>query len=80
MLTLSFQIKYDTVFGGAIGFTRTQFQLINGFSNVYWGWGGEDDDIYRRLKHFGFNRTRPEGKIGLYNVIGHKLAKKNKYR
>ena len=29
--------------------TPTQFRLVNGFSNQYWGWGGEDDDMYKRI-------------------------------
>ena len=29
--------------------TPVQFRLVNGFSNQYWGWGGEDDDMYKRI-------------------------------
>lgn len=27
---------------------REYFEFINGFLNVFWGWGGEDDDLYVR--------------------------------
>ena len=29
-------------------FTREHFQLVNGFSNSFWGWGAEDDNLYQR--------------------------------
>ena len=25
------------------------FVKVNGFSNLFWGWGGEDDDFYERV-------------------------------
>ena len=30
-------------------FTEESFKKINGYSNEYWGWGGEDDDISHRM-------------------------------
>jgi hypothetical protein len=36
-------------FGGVVSFTRDQYRKINGFPNNFWGWGGEDDEMYRRV-------------------------------
>jgi hypothetical protein len=43
-----FVLNYRRYFGGAIGMTSDQIEIINGFSNLMFGWGGEDDDIYNR--------------------------------
>ena len=61
------------------GFTRTQIERFNGFPNVYWGWGGEDDEILGRIRSVGLAKTRPWGPVGYYKVIPHhhKSAKKN---
>ncbi|CAB1317521.1 unnamed protein product, partial [Coregonus sp. 'balchen'] len=44
-----FRLPYAGYFGGVSGLSKKQFLKINGFPNEYWGWGGEDDDIYNRF-------------------------------
>lgn len=43
---------YDKYFGGITIFDNQQFIKINGFSNKYWGWGAEDDDLFQRCQHY----------------------------
>ena len=39
-------------FGGIVAFNKEIFQKINGYPNNFWGWGGEDDELYKRTKQF----------------------------
>ena len=48
MFFVYFRIGYETIFGGISALTHEQMTKINGYSNRYYGWGGEDDDMYRR--------------------------------
>jgi hypothetical protein len=41
---------FDTYFGGVTIFPINVFESINGYSNEYWGWGYEDDDLLFRCK------------------------------
>ena len=43
------RLMYTTLFGGIEAFSTQHFRLINGFSNQFFGWGGEDDNLYDRL-------------------------------
>ena len=46
-------LKYQEYFGGCILFTKEHYEKINGYSNGYWNWGMEDDDILFRVKQKG---------------------------
>ena len=46
-------IPFDEYFGGITMFPVEDFKKINGFSNKYWGWGFEDDDLLWRCKMKG---------------------------
>lgn len=71
------RLPYKQYFGGVSAMSKEQFQKINGFPNNYWGWGGEDDDIYNRLVYRGMKISRPSGDIGKCRMIRHSRDKKN---
>merc|ERR1719253_2338903 len=43
-------VPYPDNVGGVVSMSPKHWKQINGFSNEYEGWGGEDDDLYLRLK------------------------------
>jgi hypothetical protein len=50
--------------GGILSINKYDFKLVNGFPNDFWGWGGEDDAISRRLSNLGINiEYPPEGRV-----------------
>lgn len=60
--------------------TTKQFSAVNGFSNSFWGWGGEDDDMSNRLKHMGFHIARYPINIARYTMLTHRKEKANPKR
>ena len=45
----NYRMHYQGLVGGVLAFTYDQFREVNGFSNSYAGWGGEDDDMFIRI-------------------------------
>ena len=41
---------FDSYFGGVTLFPSNIYKQINGYSNEYWGWGFEDDDLFLRCR------------------------------
>jgi hypothetical protein len=62
-----YHLKYEDYFGGAVLFTKEQVERTNGYSNDYWDWGMEDDDLFWRcvlegyadIKYVDYNETKP---------------------
>ncbi|XP_030625675.1 beta-1,4-galactosyltransferase 5 isoform X1 [Chanos chanos] len=67
----SYMLPYQEFFGGVSGLTVEQFKRINGFPNAFWGWGGEDDDLWYRVQNAGYTVSRPPGDVGRYMSIPH---------
>ncbi|KAL3885011.1 hypothetical protein ACJMK2_025110 [Sinanodonta woodiana] len=59
------------LYGGVIGFTPGQFTKVNGFSNLYFGWGEEDNDLYIRVQHAGLQYVRSSKDVGGYLGFKH---------
>ena len=49
-----YQLKYEEYFGGAVVFSKEQVERTNGYSNGYWDWGMEDDDLFWRCVMEGY--------------------------
>lgn len=53
-------LPYPNMFGGVSMFNKKDFIKVNGFSNIMWGWGGEDDEMRSRCDREGlFVDRRP---------------------
>ena len=57
--------------GGAIAIRADQFKRINGFSNVFFGWGGEDDEFYQRLADHDLQPVRYHPSLARYVSLRH---------
>ncbi|XP_046747517.1 beta-1,4-N-acetylgalactosaminyltransferase bre-4-like [Diprion similis] len=69
--TFRYNLPYNGLFGGAIALTREHFKRANGFSNVFYGWGGEDDDFYSRLQTRGLKVCRFGPDVAQYYMLTH---------
>eukprot|EP00802_Teleaulax_amphioxeia_P001865 Tamp_01867.p1 GENE.Tamp_01867~~Tamp_01867.p1 ORF type:complete len:1322 (+),score=37.69 Tamp_01867:148-4113(+) len=71
LCTNSSDVGWERFAGGAVLMQLQHFALINGFSNLYNGWGAEDADLYDRVERiFGtFERLDPH--IGYYVPMNH---------
>ena len=54
------RLPYDGDFGGVTLFDKESFIKINGYSNDYWGWGAEDDDVLLRCSIMGVSASRKD--------------------
>ena len=44
----AYRLPYASLVGGVFAVRVEDFVQVNGYSNLFWGWGGEDDDIFSR--------------------------------
>ncbi|XP_052777499.1 beta-1,4-galactosyltransferase 4-like [Mya arenaria] len=65
------QLPYTSYFGGVSAFSPEQLWRVNGYSNLYFGWGGEDDDMVMRIFTAGLHISRPKALIGGFWALEH---------
>ena len=58
-----YKLPYKDLFGGVSAISKEHLKLVNGFSNQFWGWGGEDDDMSRRVRDNNLTITRYQPEI-----------------
>lgn len=70
-------VPYVLMFGGVSALSKELMLRVNGYSNLYWGWGGEDDDMTFRLKHINQTILRRPADIARYTSLKHTKSKRN---
>ncbi|KAL3272319.1 hypothetical protein HHI36_024268 [Cryptolaemus montrouzieri] len=73
--SLKYKLPYRDIFGGVSAISTEHFRLLNGFSNSFWGWGGEDDDMSNRIRHHKLLISRYPPTIARYTMLTHKKDK-----
>lgn len=72
-----YKLPYSAIFGGISALTVEHIKKINGFSNDFWGWGGEDDDLATRTSMAGLKVSRYPSQIARYKMIKHSTEATN---
>lgn len=66
----NYTLPYGLLVGGVLSIKTDHLLQVNGYSNLYWGWGGEDDDMAYRIT-YKMNVIRPPDELGRYTMIKH---------
>ena len=65
---------YDEFFGTLSVIPIDIMDKVNGYSNNFWGWGVEDDNLSSRLKYHGIKIFNADPKITKLTSLPHKNA------
>jgi hypothetical protein len=68
----AWSMGYEQYFGGVVLFTKEHVEKTNGYSNDYWDWGQEDDDLFYRCHYEGYSdisivETLKNKDVGVFN-------------
>ncbi|KAH3898150.1 beta-1,4-N-acetylgalactosaminyltransferase bre-4-like isoform X2 [Dreissena polymorpha] len=72
-----YRLPYMQLVGGVLSMKPDVFIAVNGYSNLYWGWGAEDDDMAARIKFKNLGIVRPPLTTGRYRMIKHSKREMN---
>jgi len=77
IMKFNVQFQEMSLYGGVTAMTPYQYKFINGYSNQYWGWGCEDEDLSFRLNNANFVIEESDEETGRFTMIQHKRDRGN---
>jgi len=72
-----YRLQYLKYIGGVTTLSRKLYQDINGFANVFYGWGGEDDDFNHRIQGANLTVNRVPAHLARYFMLRHEKTEAN---
>lgn len=76
----NYNLPDTKLIGGVSAWLKNDFEAVNGWSNLFYNWGGEDDDMSYRIYASGRTIKRMSPSISRYKMIKHKQSKINSDR
>ncbi|CAD5215419.1 unnamed protein product [Bursaphelenchus xylophilus] len=73
---LGYQLWYKEIVGGALAIRIEDYLAVNGYSNLYWAWGGEDDDMGKRILSQNYTIERPNQEYARFSMLKHVKRKR----
>jgi hypothetical protein len=73
---LGYQLWYNELVGGVLALTMDDYRSVNGYSNLYWAWGGEDDDMGKRILSQNYTIERPNQEFARFSMLKHGKRKR----
>ena len=70
----NYKMPYERYFGGVNIYSAKTFYMVNGYSNDFWGWGAEDDDMLLRCEKANIQIER---RLCKFNSLPHVHALSN---
>ncbi|XP_065883534.1 beta-1,4-galactosyltransferase 7-like isoform X2 [Dysidea avara] len=68
---------YKTFIGGIFIMTKEQYERVNGLSNLFWGWGREDDELYLRIREVGMPMSRKRDRETGLDTVKYTVVKQH---
>ncbi|XP_066936018.1 beta-1,4-N-acetylgalactosaminyltransferase bre-4-like [Clytia hemisphaerica] len=69
--TMRYILPYKEIFGGVSSLWSKHYRQVNGATNLFYGWGGEDDNLYNRLRASGLTVHRHSISVARYKMLKH---------
>ncbi|XP_062572940.1 beta-1,4-N-acetylgalactosaminyltransferase bre-4-like [Saccostrea cucullata] len=76
----NYKLPDKKLIGGVSAWRKKEFEMVNGWSNVFINWGGEDDDMSYRITANGLKIYRFQNSISRYKMLRHPQAVVNTAR
>uniref|UniRef100_A0A7E4ZVJ9 Beta-1,4-N-acetylgalactosaminyltransferase n=1 Tax=Panagrellus redivivus TaxID=6233 RepID=A0A7E4ZVJ9_PANRE len=73
---LGYQLWYAELVGGVLAMNMEDYRAVNGYSNMYWAWGGEDDDMGKRIMSQNMTIERPDREFARFSMLKHGKRKR----
>uniref|UniRef100_A0A915CJ91 N-acetyllactosaminide 3-alpha-galactosyltransferase n=1 Tax=Parascaris univalens TaxID=6257 RepID=A0A915CJ91_PARUN len=73
---LGYQLWYKEIVGGVLAISMDDYRAVNGYSNMYWAWGGEDDDMGKGILSRNVTIGRPDPSAGRFSMLKHVRRKR----